>query len=171
MEESNKLLIKEYGMSLSLEEKLLILCKQQNKTLSLAESCTGGAISARLTKVSGASNYYIGGIVSYTHFAKKELLGVENEILETYCSVSKETAEKMLNGLSLRLKTDFALAVTGIAGPTGGSVDLPVGTVFIAIGGLHRETLHYHQIFEGNRYTIIESVVDFSLNKLIDYLS
>ena len=110
--------------------KLLIA---QKKTLALAESCTGGLIASRVTDVPGASEIFLGGVVSYANTAKEKFLGVRAETLKTFGAVSEETAREMAVGVRERFGSDFALAVTGIAGPGGGTPEKPVGTVFIAL--------------------------------------
>ncbi len=106
---------------------------KKNKTLSVAESCTGGLIGNRLTDVAGSSQYFQGGIISYSNQAKMDLLGVSTQTLENHGAVSGETAREMALGVRGSLHADLGLAVTGIAGPEGGSRDKPVGTVNIAL--------------------------------------
>ena len=105
----------------------------QKKTLALAESCTGGLIAHRLTNVPGASEIFLGGVVSYANSAKETLLGVPPEDLRSQGAVSEVVAGKMAAGVREKFGSDFALAVTGIAGPGGGTPEKPVGTVFIAL--------------------------------------
>lgn len=123
-----------YGIDVhSLEEAVIRLLKERNLTLCTAESCTGGLIAKRLTDVSGASEVFFGGCVTYTNEIKERLLGVSHEILERFGAVSAETAAEMARGARLRLGTDIAVSATGLAGPGGGTPELPVGTVFIGI--------------------------------------
>jgi nicotinamide-nucleotide amidase len=110
-------------------EKLL----KNEKTLSVAESCTGGLIGNRLTDVAGSSQYFQGGVISYSNQAKMDLLGVSNQTLDAHGAVSAETAREMAMGVRSCMHTDLGLAVTGIAGPDGGSRDKPVGTVHMAL--------------------------------------
>jgi len=119
----------------TLEEVLIRLLTQQKRTLALAESCTGGGISNRLTNVPGASNVVLAGIVSYSNAAKQKFLGVKNETLTQHGAVSKPVAREMAEGVKRETGADFALSVTGIAGPSGGSTEKPVGTVFIGLAG------------------------------------
>ena len=102
-------------------------------TLSVAESCTGGLLAQRLTSVPGSSKYFIEGVVTYANDAKTRALGVEPMLLMEYGAVSAPVAEAMAEGMRKRAETDFALAITGIAGPDGGTEEKPVGTVFIAL--------------------------------------
>jgi nicotinamide-nucleotide amidase len=119
----------------SLEGNLVHALAAQGKTLALAESCTGGYIANRITNVPGASAVLWGGAVSYANDAKIKLLGVSEETLAEHGAVSEATARQMAEGARRVGKTDFALSVTGIAGPDGGSPDKPVGTVFVGLAG------------------------------------
>jgi len=115
-------------------EAVVIRClTERGKTLAVAESCTGGLIAHRLTNVPGASAVLMSGLVTYSNEAKRDLLGVRAESLLEAGAVSEVVAREMAEGARRRFKVDYALAVTGIAGPTGGTADKPVGTVFIAL--------------------------------------
>lgn len=116
-----------------MEQVVVNLLRAQRKTLALAESCTGGAIAQRVTDVPGASEIFPGGVVSYSAAAKEKFLGVNFSSLAAHGAVSEVVAKEMAVGARERFGTDFALAVTGLAGPGGGSVETPVGTVFIAM--------------------------------------
>ena len=107
--------------------------RQKDLTVSVAESCTGGLVSSMLTDVSGSSEYIKLNFVTYSNEAKSEILGVDSKILEKYGAVSKETAVQMAFGTVKRAKCDIGLAITGIAGPTGGTDEKPVGLVYIAL--------------------------------------
>ena len=117
----------------SLEEVVIDLLRAQNKKLATAESCTGGLAANCLTNISGASDVFVGGLVTYSNELKQSLLGVRPETLAAHGAVSEETAREMATGALTRCGADLAIAITGIAGPTGGSADKPVGTVFIAL--------------------------------------
>lgn len=117
----------------TLEEVVGNLLRSQGATIAVAESCTGGLISHRLTNVPGSSDYLERSIIAYSNKAKKDLLKVPATTLNRFGAVSKETAESMAKGVRKLSKTTFGLAVTGIAGPTGGTPEKPVGTVFISI--------------------------------------
>ena len=117
---------------MKLEEEIGILLKTKNFSLSTAESCTGGGIATLITSVPGSSEYFNGGIVAYSNEVKMSLLHVSADTLEKYGAVSRETVTEMVNGAMKTLKTDCAVATSGIAGPGGGTPEKPVGTVWIA---------------------------------------
>ncbi|HYM64668.1 MAG TPA: nicotinamide-nucleotide amidohydrolase family protein [Gaiellaceae bacterium] len=121
------------------EAMVLDQCRQAGLTLATAESCTGGLVSARLTAIPGASEVFVGGLVSYSNDAKRRLLGVPGDILSEYGAVSAETAAAMAAGAREALDADVALAVTGVAGPDGGTPGKPVGLVFLHVQGPVRE--------------------------------
>jgi nicotinamide-nucleotide amidase len=116
-----------------MEETVGRLLRERGLTLAVAESCTGGLIGHRLTDVAGSSEYFLLGVVSYSNEAKQEVLGVRAETLATFGAVSIETAEEMAAGIRQLAGSDLGLATTGIAGPSGGTPDKPVGTVCVAI--------------------------------------
>jgi nicotinamide-nucleotide amidase len=116
-----------------LEQVVVKLLAQQKKTLALAESCTGGLIASRITDVPGASEVFLGGVVGYANAAKEKFLGVRAKTLKQHGAVSGAVAQEMALGVREKFGSDFALAVTGIAGPGGGTAEKPVGTVFIAL--------------------------------------
>ncbi len=116
-----------------LEEVVVNMLLSKNLTLSLAESCTGGLLSSKLTSVSGVSKVFDRGIVTYSNTSKSEELGVRESTLRTYGAVSKETAMEMALGIKRASGTDISLSITGVAGPTGGSPEKPVGLIYIGI--------------------------------------
>jgi nicotinamide-nucleotide amidase len=131
---------------ITLEEVVGKLLAMQNKTVSTAESCTGGYISHLITSIAGSSRYFKGGVISYSNEIKINQLGVPPEILEEKGAVSKEVVEAMAVGVKERFKTDFSVAVSGIAGPDGGTPEKPVGTVWIAVAyenGIISELFHF----------------------------
>ena len=123
---------------MSLEEKIGELLKAKKMTLSTAESCTGGSIAALITSVSGSSEYFKGGVVAYSNEVKMNMLYVSPETLQKYGAVSRETVIEMVQGVMESMKTDCAVATSGIAGPGGGTPEKPVGTIWMAVacGGL-----------------------------------
>jgi nicotinamide-nucleotide amidase len=136
-----------------MEEVVGKLLAENNKTLSVAESCTGGLIGERLTDISGSSRYFIEGVIAYANEAKIRTLNVSQDLMEKYGAVSAEVAEAMAKGMRERAKTDFSISVTGIAGPTGGTEDKPVGTVFIGYADETR-VKSLKIILPGDRYLI-----------------
>lgn len=126
------------------------LLRDNKKTVAVAESCTGGLIAKRLTDIPGSSDYFQGGVVAYSNDVKEQLLGVSTETLQNYGAVSKETAQEMAEGVARRLGANIGVAVTGIAGPGGGSDDKPVGLVFIGVWE-KGETRVRQSLFGGER--------------------
>ena len=119
----------------SMDETVAALFRQRGVTLAVAESCTGGMIAQRITAVSGSSAYFLEGAVTYSNAAKSRRLGVPESLLERYGAVSSEVATAMAEGIRATAGSDLGLAVTGIAGPEGGTEEKPVGTVFISLAG------------------------------------
>jgi len=107
---------------------------EREKTVSTAESCTGGRIAEAIIAVPGASKYFKGGIICYVNEVKENLLGVSHEVLEEKTAVCEEVAVAMVKGACKALNTDYAVAATGIAGPGGGTKEIPVGTIWLAVG-------------------------------------
>lgn len=137
----------------SMEEVVGILLKKRGETISLAESCTGGLVARRLTEIAGSSAYFIEGAVTYSNEAKVRTLGVAPDILAHYGAVSSECAEAMAVGIRERAGTDHAVSITGIAGPDGGSIEKPVGTVFIGYA-CRNEVKSIKFALPGDRYLI-----------------
>jgi len=121
--------------NITLEQALGNFLLQQNATVSTAESCTGGNIGARLTSVAGSSSYFLGGTIVYSNEAKIKQLGVDPQLIQTHGAVSEEVAHAMALGAQKSYQSTYAIAATGVAGPGGGSVEKPVGTVWIACAG------------------------------------
>ncbi|MBR3015004.1 MAG: CinA family protein [Bacteroidaceae bacterium] len=115
-----------------IEEEIGALLKEKHLTMATAESCTGGGIAALVTSVSGSSSYFNGGIVAYQNEVKEQILKVNAETIEKYNVVSAQTVEEMAKGAMKALHADCAVATSGIAGPTGGDEERPVGTIWIA---------------------------------------
>ena len=149
----------------SLEMAIGKLLSSLNKTVSTAESCTGGEIAHLLTSVAGSSAYYKGSIIAYDNVVKTQLLGVQDYIITKYGAVSENTVREMAVGARNMLKTDFAVATSGIAGPDGGTDEKPVGTVWIAVDS-ERGTVCEKKVFGNDRLTNIKRFSLASLNLL-----
>ena len=154
----------------TMEEVIGKLLTERGKTVSLAESCTGGLIAERLTDIPGSSKYFLEGAVTYSNEAKISRLGVKPETLEKYGAVSEQTAEEMAFGMRERARTDFAVSITGIAGPDGGSEEKPVGTVFIALADAEGvRSIKF--TFPGDRYLIrwrsSQAALDFLRRRIL----
>lgn len=147
----------------TLEESVVSLLKKYNLTLAAAESLTGGLFAGRIVNVPGASDVLKGGFVTYTNKAKRKVLGVRKSTLQKHTAVSKETAQEMAKGAAAALHADIAVAMTGIAGPDGGTEEQPVGLVFIACLAKGKVTVKKYQ-FRGNRQKIRENTVAHALD-------
>jgi nicotinamide-nucleotide amidase len=135
--------------------------------LATAESCTGGLIAKRLTDLTGSSQWFERGVVTYSNRAKTELLGVPAPLIDRHGAVSREVVEAMALGLLARAPVQWTLAVTGVAGPTGGSAEKPVGTVWLAWANAGRaETQHF--LFQGDREQVREQTAEAALRRLIE---
>lgn len=154
----------------NLPEAIGILLRQRSWTLATAESCTGGAIAHEITDVPGCSDYFAGGFVTYSNSWKEQCLGVPRATLEAHGAVSEQTAAAMLEGLHERTGVESGIAVTGIAGPGGGTADKPVGLVYIGtrVPGRNRVTRH---VFPGNRDAVRRRTVIVALNQLREHIN
>lgn len=149
----------------TLEELVGRRLNERHLSLAVAESCTGGLIGDRLTNVPGASDYFLGGVVSYSNAAKQDLLRVPAEVLAQQGAVSPETARDMARGVRALFAADIGLAVTGIAGPSGGSPAKPVGTVYIGLATADGEDVWHYQLY-GNRTEIKTLTAETALDLL-----
>jgi len=139
------------------------------RTVSTAESCTGGRIAEAIIAVPGASKYFKGGIISYTNEVKERLLGVSHDLLEEKTAVCEEVAVAMVKGACQALSTDYAIAATGIAGPSGGTPDIPVGTIWLACGNAGRVvTLRVEE--DHGRDINLAIATNKAMSLLLDYL-
>lgn len=148
----------------TLPQVVLEALKSRGWMLATAESCTGGMVGSALTQVPGASEAYLGGVVAYANTVKVRLLGVPEEVLATHGAVSREVAEAMALG-ACRLGAQCGLAITGIAGPAGGTPEKPVGTVHVAVA-IPGQLQHRRFLFGGSRQTIRELAANFALDLL-----
>jgi len=145
-------------LDISLEELVGEVLCDTKKTISTAESCTSGALAARITAVQGASAYFMGSIIAYSNQVKKSQLGVSESDLNNYGAVSEEVVKQMALGVKESMNTDYAISTSGIAGPGGGSEDNPVGTVWIGIATPSGVTAHQFQMGKG-RNRIVEKTI------------
>jgi nicotinamide-nucleotide amidase len=145
------------------------LLTEKKLTLSAAESCTGGLVSKLITDIPGASSYFLGSIVSYSNSIKSEVLGVSEKILNTFGAVSNETACEMATGILAKTKSDIGIAVTGIAGPEGGSKEKPVGTVYFAVASATKIE-NAKAIFNGDRNTVRHKAAEYVILTTIEYI-
>lgn len=151
----------------TLEDQVLELFRARAWTLAVAESCTGGLIGHRLTQVPGSSEYFLGGVISYSDRIKIELLGVAKSTIVRDGAVSEETARQMALGARARFGSSFGLAVTGIAGPAGGSSRKPVGLTWIGVASPDGERIERFQ-FDGDRDENKEQAATQALQLLLE---
>lgn len=149
----------------TLEQDVVELLTANNLTISTVESCTGGMVSSRIINVPGASDVFKYGFVTYSNKAKRKLVGVKKATLEKYTAVSEQVANEMAKGAAAESKADVAISVTGLAGPGGGTDEIPVGTVFIGCC-IKGESKAYKYIFSGNRQRIREQATSAALTVL-----
>jgi len=153
-----------------LEEEIIGLLVERGKMLAVAESCTGGLIGHRLTQVSGSSAAFLGGVVAYHNSVKEKTLEVPADILEREGAVSEATALAMAEGVRRLLGADIALAVTGIAGPTGGTEDRPVGLTYIALWAAPDALICERHLWQGKRQENKDSSATAALSLLLRHL-
>lgn len=153
----------------SIEKVAGYLLSMRDLTVSVAESCTGGRLGWRMTRVPGSSDYFAGGVIAYSNNLKKRLLGVKAGTLKKYGAVSAETAVEMANGVRSKCGTDCGVAVTGLAGPGGGTEEKPVGTVFVAVSGDSGDRVRELRL-AGGRGTIRRASVQAALELLRRFL-
>jgi len=158
-----------YSETFYLSECLIDCLKNHHQTVSVAESCTGGLISSQITKISGASSVFDTGFVTYSNRSKMKFLGVDESIILKNGAVSKQTAEAMVSGLLHATQSDFGMAVTGIAGPTGGTTEKPNGTVYIGWGSQNNiQTQHF--LIPLPRLEFQNKVTSIAIHQLIRFI-
>ena len=146
------------------------MLRKNKKTITTAESCTGGLVAHLITNISGSSDIFNGGIVSYSNKIKNQELNVSNSTLEKYGAVSIETVEEMLKGAIQKFDANYAIAISGIAGPTGGVKDKPVGTVVIGVcDDLDNNDIEIFH-FKGNRIMVQNQAAKTSFLKILKFL-
>ena len=153
----------------TLEELVARLLTEQRLTIAVAESCTGGLIAHQLTNVSGSSAYFVGGVVAYANEVKEQVLGVSGETLAAHGAISEETVREMAGGARRLFGTDVAISSTGIAGPTGGTPQKPVGLVYVALAAQDFERCERH-LWRGDRLENKRQTAEAALEMLRQYL-
>lgn len=156
-------------MKMMLEEILLETMKARGLTLATAESCTGGLVSDRITDISGSSDYFPGGVVTYSNEAKVNLLGVSWDTLNKHGAVSEKTVLEMAHGARKIFNADIGISVSGIAGPNGGLPDKPVGTTWLGLAANDGEWAR-HFVWNGDRVQNKQHSSEAALQFVIDYL-
>ena len=152
----------------NLIQKLARQCLERGILLVTAESCTGGLLSSLLTQEAGSSKWFDRGFVTYSNNSKIDSLGVKGETLENFGAVSQEVANEMSKGALNNSEANMGISITGIAGPEGGSLAKPVGTVYFSIANQKKVILEHKSDFTGSRETIRKESVLFVLNKLLN---
>ena len=145
------------------------LLRQHGLRLAVAESCTGGLVGHRITNIAGASTYYMGSVTAYAYEAKVRLLGVRWSTLEKYGAVSEQTVLEMARGVRNALAADIGIAVSGIAGPGGGTPEKPVGFTWIGLSAGDVDEAWSH-VWQGDRLRVKEQSAEQALQILVDYL-
>ena len=157
------------GMTMQLEKTIGNCLRERGWTLSIAESCTGGLICDRITDVSGSSDYFEGGMVTYSNESKAKYLGIPLDYIKRYGAVSPQVARKMAQGVRKAFNTTFGLSATGVAGPTGGTKRSPIGRVFIGFAN-GRRTWVRRENLKGSRREIKRKAAERSLEFLYEIL-
>ena len=155
--------------SIDLTKTLAEILLSRNWTVSLAESCTGGLVSATLTELAGSSEWFERGYITYSNEAKTECLDVPAQIIESHGAVSEPVAKAMAEGARINSGSDVAISITGIAGPSGGSTEKPVGTVCFG-WATESQTLTKTMHFDGDRQAVRQQATELALTELIALL-
>lgn len=153
-----------------LATKLGMILEKRVLSVVTAESCTGGMIAQIITSVHGSSQWFERGFIAYSNIAKQELLGVDLETLKIYGAVSEQTVKEMAEGALANSQADLSVAVTGIAGPSGGTEEKPVGTVYFSWASKNKPTKILRQQFSGNRDNVRKQAAKFALENLINFI-
>ena len=152
-----------------LTKTLAQILLSRNWTVSLAESCTGGLVCATLTELAGSSEWFERGYITYSNEAKTECLGVPAQLIESHGAVSEQVAKAMAEGARINSGSNVAISITGVAGPSGGSAEKPVGTVCFG-WATENQTLTKTMYFDGDRQMIRQAAAEFALTELIALL-
>ena len=157
-------------MNLTNVKKLIRICIEKNIRINLAESCTGGLICSKIVSVANASKVFELGLVTYSNESKVKLLEIPNNILLKYGGVSEQTAYHMANGLAKFKNIDFSFAITGIAGPLGGTRNKPVGLIYFSFYLRNKEIIVDKKIFKGSRNQIREKASNYAIERSIEII-
>ena len=155
--------------AIDLTKTLAQILLSRNWTVSLAESCTGGLVCATLTELAGSSEWFERGYITYSNEAKTECLNVSAQLIQSHGAVSEQVAKAMAEGARIHSRSDVAISITGIAGPTGGSAEKPVGTVCFG-WATDNQTLTKTMCFDGDRQAVRQQATEFALTELIALL-
>ena len=163
-------------MSLDIIEQLAEICISQQLQIATAESCTGGLVAKQITDLSGSSQWFERGFVTYSNLAKQEMIGVDAALIKKWGAVSEPVASAMAEGALLHSSADYALSITGIAGPGGGSAEKPVGTICFAWSYRNKQKTRFHtkvitRRFSGDRPAVRKQSADFALTTLCQLIS
>jgi len=146
------------------------LLKSKGLTIAVAESCTGGRLGDAITDTSGSSDYFLGGVISYSNESKEQLLGVDQSVLRSKGAVSEEVAIQMASGVRSALNSKIGVGITGIAGPSGGTAEKPVGLVYIAVCS-KGATVCTKNVFDGSRTEVKKRSVTKALDMISEFVS
>jgi len=152
----------------NLAARLVMLCRARHVTIATAESCTGGLVAGAITGIPGSSEVLERGFVTYSNLAKTEMLGVPEGLIASVGAVSEAVARRMAAGAKTAARTDIAVAITGVAGPGGGSEEKPVGTVWFGLANRHGDLFTQHRLFPGDREAIRHAAVTYALTLLLE---
>jgi nicotinamide-nucleotide amidase len=155
---------------IDLAAKLGVVLRKKKWSVVTAESCTGGMVAQSITAISGSSVWFERGFVTYSNLAKRESLGVKSLTLKKHGAVSDQTAKEMAEGALANSHAQVSVAITGIAGPSGGTKNKPVGTVYFAVAGKNRATQIFLQHFSGDRDKVRKQATQFALQQLIFFI-
>ena len=150
-----------------LQEDLCKICVEQGVSIAVAESCTSGIIASKITSISGSSSYFKGGIIAYKNEIKTKLLGVSEDLINKKTEVSAEVVSQMANSVRKSFFSDYSVATSGYAGPIGGTLNNPIGTVFIAISSASGIDIERF-IFLGDRQSIVNQASEKAVSLLYD---
>lgn len=157
-------------MKLLLEEQLINVLRERGETLCVAESCTGGLVAERLTRVAGASDVFLGGVVAYTDRVKSHILHISPTLIAQFGAVSDRVGREMAHQVRILFKATWSISLTGVAGPSGGTFEKPVGTVFVGLSREEGTSVQKLELFNLSRDTVRQRSATFALEWLLNQL-